>query len=192
MDPNTHLERAVAQAKKIVAGVRDDQLTAPTPCSEWDVKALLAHLVGGALMSSAAAREGSVPQSVMQQVMSPDLVGDDFREKYSAAADEMLDAFRDPAVAGKMIELPFGTMPGQVVHSIFTLDTAIHAADLAHATGQSFDDAELAEASLEVGRRNEQMMGDALRSPNVFGPEQPCHDDAPATTRLLAFAGRKV
>lgn len=192
MDPNTHMERAVAQAKKIVAGVRDDQLSAPTPCEEWDVKALLGHLLGGALMFEAAAREGSVPDSVMSEIMSPDLVGPDFRERVATAGDGMVDAFRDPSVAGKTLQLPFGTMPAPVVQSIATVDTAIHAADLAHATGQSYDDAELAEASLEVARRNEEMMGGAMRSPNVFGPEQPCHDDAPATTRLLAFAGRKV
>lgn len=192
MDPNTHMARAVAQAKQIVAGVRDDQLSASTPCSEWDVKALLGHMLGGTLMADAAARHGSVPQAVMQEIMSPGLVGDDFRERYAAAADEMVAAFSDPAIAGKMIELPFGTMPGPVVLSIFTIDTAIHAADLAHSTGQSYDDAELAETSLEVARRNEEMMGGAMRSPNVFGPQQPCHDDAPATTRLLAFAGRRV
>jgi uncharacterized protein (TIGR03086 family) len=192
MDPNTHLERAVAQAKKIVAGVRDDQLTAPTPCSEWDVKALLAHMLGGALMSGAGAREGSVPASMMGDMGRPDFVGADFRERYASAADEMVVALNDPSVAGKTIELPFGTMPGPVVHRIFTMDTTIHAADLAHATGQSFDDAELAEATVEMAREAEAAPGSFLRSPGVLGPEQPCHDDAPAATRLLAFAGRSV
>jgi hypothetical protein len=78
------------------------------------------------------------------------------------------------------------------VFTLAAMDTAIHAADLATATGQSFDDAELAEATIELGRQAEQAMGGALRGPNVLGPEQPCADDAPATTRLLAFAGRKV
>jgi uncharacterized protein (TIGR03086 family) len=79
-----------------------------------------------------------------------------------------------------------------MVQAIATVDATIHAADLAVATGQEFDDDELAEASLEAARRQEAAMGGAMRSPNVFGPEQPCADDAPATTRLLAFAGRKV
>ena len=192
MDPNTHLERAVAQAKKLVAGVRDDQLTAPTPCSEWDVKALLGHMLGGALMSGAAARDGSVPASLMGEMGRPDFVGSDFRERYASAAEDMVEALNDPTVAGKAIELPFGTMPGPVVHSIFTMDTTIHAADLAHATGQSFDDAELAEATVEMARAAEAAPGSFLRSPGVLGPEQPCHDDAPAAARLLAFAGRKV
>jgi uncharacterized protein (TIGR03086 family) len=192
MEPITHLERAVAQAKTIVAGVRDDQLSAPTPCAEWDVKALLGHMLGGALLFEAAAREGSVPKSVMDEVTSPDLVGPDFRERMAAAADAMVAAFNAPGAIERTMELPFGAMPGHAVRTIATQDTAIHAADLAIATGQSFDDAELAEASLEVGRRQEAAAGGMMRSPTVFGPEQQCADDAPAHTRLLAFAGRKV
>lgn len=192
MEPITHMERAVAQATRIVDGVADDQLSLPTPCEEWNVKALLGHMLGGALMFGAAAREGSVPQPVMDEIMSPDLVGPDFRERLRTEGARMLDAFRDPEVAARTLELPFGTMPGAAVMSIATLDTTIHAADLAHATGQAFDDTELAAVSLDVMRRNEQRMGGAFRAPNVFGPEHPCADDAPAPTRLLAFAGRKV
>lgn len=192
MEPNTHLERAVAQAKTIVAGVRDDQLSAPTPCSEWDVKALLGHLLGGALMFEAAAREGSVPQSVMGEITSGELVGSDFRERMATAADAMVAAFAAPGAIDRDIELPFGTMPGGRVMAIATMDTAIHAADLAHATGQPFDDAELAEATLEIGRAADAAPGSFLRMPGVLGPEHPCADDAPADARLLAFAGRKV
>lgn len=192
MEPITHFERAAAQAQKLVTGVRDDQLGASTPCTEWDVKALIGHLLGGALMFDAAARTGSVPQPVMDEIMSPDLVGPDFRERFVAASNAVVDAFHDPSVMGKMLELPFGTMPGQAVFGIATLDTAIHAADLATATGQPYDDTELAEASIELGRQTEAAMGGVLRSPNVFGPEQPCGNDAAAVDRLLAFAGRTV
>jgi uncharacterized protein (TIGR03086 family) len=192
MEPITHLERAVAQATRLVAGVTDEQLTSPTPCAEWDVKTLLGHMLGGALMFTAGMNEGSVPQPVLQEIMSPDLVGADFRERFATEGARMVDAFRRPGATDQMVELPFGKMPGQAVQSIATLDAAIHSADLAQATGQAFDDTELAEASIELGRRNEAAMGGALRAPNVLGPEHPCDDDAPATTRLLAFAGRKV
>ena len=191
MEPITHLERAVAEATRIVDGVADDQLSSPTPCEEWDVRALLAHLLGGTIMFTAAARERSVPQPVMDEIMrGPELVGDDFRERMRTEGQAMVEAFR--GVTHDKLELPFGTLPTPVVVTIAALDAAIHGADLAHATGQSFDDAELAEASLEIARRQEKASGGMMRSPNVFGPEHPCTEDAPAATRLLAFAGRKV
>lgn len=190
MEPMTHLERAVAQATRIVEGVKDDQLGNPTPCEQWDVRALLAHILGGAIMFRAAATDGAVPPPVMEEITSADLIGADFRTRMRAEGAGVVEAFR--TVKHDTLELPFGTMPVPMVQAIATLDATIHAADLAHATGQAFDDDELAEASLEVGRRQEAAMGGMLRSPNVFGPEQPCADDAPAASRLLAFAGRKV
>lgn len=192
MERITHLERAVAQAKALVAGVRDDQLSAPTPCTEWDVKALLGHLLGGALIYGAAAREGKVPKGLLDEAMAPDVVGDDFRERLASAGDAMVEAFRRPGALEETMELPFGTLPGRAVLNLAAMDTTIHAADLAHATGQSFDDTGLAEATLELGRKAEAAPGSFLRAPNVLGPEHPCADDAPAATRLLAFAGRKV
>ena len=31
---------------EIVAGVRTDQLDRPTPCDEWELRAVLAHMIG--------------------------------------------------------------------------------------------------------------------------------------------------
>ena len=38
---------ATRRAVEVAQGVAADQLRMPTPCSEWDVQALLDHLVGG-------------------------------------------------------------------------------------------------------------------------------------------------
>jgi len=43
-----HLHRrALDETARLVDAVRPDQMGLPTPCSDWDVQALLAHLVGG-------------------------------------------------------------------------------------------------------------------------------------------------
>ena len=44
-DPRSYYDRALRWAQGLVAGVRTDQLDRPTPCSEFDVRALLGHLV---------------------------------------------------------------------------------------------------------------------------------------------------
>jgi uncharacterized protein (TIGR03083 family) len=33
--------------ERLVAAVRDEQWSGPTPCAEWNVRDLLGHLVGG-------------------------------------------------------------------------------------------------------------------------------------------------
>lgn len=40
-------ERAGVAASRMARSVRPDQMTLSTPCSEWDVSALLEHLAGG-------------------------------------------------------------------------------------------------------------------------------------------------
>ncbi|MGD0242447.1 MAG: maleylpyruvate isomerase N-terminal domain-containing protein, partial [Streptosporangiaceae bacterium] len=57
MDPRPLYRRAVAQTETIVAAVTPDQFILPTPCTEYDVRALLAHIVGG-LTRTALVGEG--------------------------------------------------------------------------------------------------------------------------------------
>ncbi len=35
------------RVKEVVAGVRQSQLSNPTPCTEWDVRLLINHFLGG-------------------------------------------------------------------------------------------------------------------------------------------------
>ena len=50
-DPLALLDRAISQTGAIVAGVRTDQAGLPTPCSEFDVRQLLNHMVYDVLRS---------------------------------------------------------------------------------------------------------------------------------------------
>ena len=47
MDPVVLFERAATGAVSMTEQVRPEQRQAPTPCTEWDVEALLEHMVGG-------------------------------------------------------------------------------------------------------------------------------------------------
>ena len=50
IDGVTALERSYEELAAVVAGVDDDQLDLPTGCPQWDVRGLLNHVLGGALM----------------------------------------------------------------------------------------------------------------------------------------------
>src|SRR5580704_4502721 len=57
IDPHPLHHRAMDQTGTIVAAVTPDQLTLPTPCDDYDVRALLSHIVGS-LNRIAVAGEG--------------------------------------------------------------------------------------------------------------------------------------
>jgi uncharacterized protein (TIGR03086 family) len=189
MDSLDLLRRTVDQTDQLVQGLGDDQLAIQTPCAEWKVRDLLNHITGGATMFAVSAEQGSVPDDLVGQLMGGDNLGDDFKGAWKQASQRALAAFDEPGVMDKTVTLPFGQMPAGVALNIAVFDVTTHLCDLARATGSALQDDELLEAALAMGK---QMIGPEMRVPGVFGPEQPCTDDAPVADRLLAFAGRTV
>lgn len=134
--PLPDLRQAVASAQEwvagLAAGVRPDQLDLATPCTDFDVEALLKHLFGVAdrLVAMGAGRPAdSVPPSV--SVLPSDVV-----ETYRARVEEGRRAWSDPASLGRLVEAPFGRVPGAVVLGVYLAENLTHGWDLATATGQ--------------------------------------------------------
>ena len=183
------LQRVVDTTTDVIGHTTSAQLGNPTLCTEWTVKDLINHMVTGATMFAISAEQGSIPDDVMGELMGHDNVGDDPKGAWDTAAKRALKAFEAPGVMEKIVKLPFGEMPAGVALNIAIFDVATHSVDLAKATGQEVTDTELLEGALMIAQ---QMIGPALRQPGIFGDAQPCPDDAPVDTRLLAFAGRQV
>ncbi len=174
--------------EQVVARVTADELDRPTPCSEWNVRQLLNHLVstlvlGKALLSDIPPAPGTGGPGALPEL---DLVGDDPLDSYRKAAAELLAAAGGDALA-RSHTTPFGDMPGAVLSGFTTVDIAVHGWDLARATGQDATlETGLAETVLAFAR---QTLSDDMRAPRI-GPAVPVADDAPATDRLVAFLGR--
>jgi uncharacterized protein (TIGR03086 family) len=189
MDVVAVFERVLDSTNEVVDRVQPEQLGAPTPCAEWDVRAVINHLTGGATMFAECVEQGSVPDARLGELMGGDNLGDDFKGSYRAASDRARATFALPGALDKMVKLPFGEMPAGVALNIAIMDVMTHTADIAKATGQDIDDEEILAIALEVGH---QLITDDLRRPGVYDAEQPVDPNAPASDRLLAFAGRRV
>jgi uncharacterized protein (TIGR03086 family) len=189
MDVVPTFERVLDRTNEVVDHVEPGHLGDPTPCTEWDVRAVINHITGGATMFAECVEQGSVPDSRLGELMGGDNLGDDFKANYRAASDRARATFGMPGTLDKIVKLPFGEMPAGIALNIAIMDVMTHAADIAKATGQTIDDDEILTIALEVGR---ELITDDLRAPGMFDPEQPAASNASAADKLLAFAGRKV
>src|SRR5262249_29953521 len=185
MDLPALLGETIASTGKVVAGVRPDQLDDPTPCSEWDVRALLNHLIGVAEMFSHVAEGKPIPP--------PDpntdyFVGEEYAAAYDSATARVLAAWQKPGALAATITLPLGDVPGSVGASINFIDVLVHGWDVAKATGQDAHLApEFAEPALELARG---IVNDRVRQAGAFGPAISVSADSPMGDRLVAFLGR--
>ncbi len=186
MDANT-LQRACAATEPIVERLSPADYGRPTPCTEWDVRDLVNHLLGTlelgrALLSDTAPTVAVAPG----EVPAEDLAGADPAKAYRVGVESLLAAAGGDAFS-RVHSTPLGDMPGAVLGGFTTLDIFAHGWDLARATGQpaTLDDA-VAEEILGFAR---QAVTDETRAPRI-GPEVPAPDGASTTERLMAYLGR--
>jgi uncharacterized protein (TIGR03086 family) len=185
-DPLALLSRALDQAGTVVSRVRPEQAALPTPCRSWDVRALVNHLVNDVRMFTVVARGGT------RDGEEKDLIGDDWSSAYRQTAASLLAVWQRPGAMDRTLRLPFGEVPASwQVYQVIS-DVAMHAWDVAKATGQPTEmDPEVGRVALEWGRENltPEFRGDEA-SGKAFGPEVPVPDDAPIYDRLAGFFGR--
>ncbi len=163
----------------IVAGLDDAQLQLPTPCEEWSVADVIAHVVAGNRRTAGLA-EAPLPAGL-------EAVGRDLAES-AAAAQAALDA---PGFSERVVQTRVGTVGGELLVFMRTTDVFVHSWDLASATGISTDLApELAGWLLELCRDR---VKPGLRGPGrPFAEEQACPQFGAAADRLAAFLGRRA
>lgn len=183
------LEASLSVAQSLVAAVRPEQWAAPTPCSEWDVRALVAHLVVGN-QRFAALVSGATTLEELRGAAVGDVLGDDPVRAFDTAAEAVLAAFRLPGALDRLVTIPFGTVPGAVALNLRLTEVLVHGWDLARATSQSvhFDDA-LIEQEYEFSAQTLTKVPPE-RSP--FAAPTDASAESSGLDRLAALLGRRV
>ena len=171
-------------ARSVLGGVSENQLAAASPCSEWDVAALIDHLVGSQHWFLQAI---SVTKPADAAV---DASTGDYRTLFDEVSASVVDALSADGFESRAVDLPFGTFTGAQFIDFVGLETLTHTWDLAKATSQNTDLAPDAAAHLlDIAQA---LMGhDRVANAN-FGSVQPCPPDASAADHLAAFLGRHV
>jgi uncharacterized protein (TIGR03086 family) len=175
-----------AEVARVVAGVRDDQLTDPTPCAGTSVAALLDHLVGLTLAFRKAAEK--MPQSGGPRA-DADNLPPDWRTRLPQQLDGLVAAWQQPSAWEGSTEIAGMTMPGAAAGTTGLNEVLIHGWDLAVATGQEYrPDPATAQACFDFGVAFARDAPEARDQ--MYGPVVPVPEDAPLFDRLLGQAGR--
>jgi uncharacterized protein (TIGR03086 family) len=188
-DPAAELEEALELAGRLVAGVKPDQWELPTPCTEWNVRQLVDHLVSGHELVARVLRGEPFEQAVAA-ARSPDddRLGDDAAAAYDASAREVLAAFSAPDVLERLVRVPFGTVPGAVARHLRIVECLVHGWDLATALGVPFDPpAPLVEQEIAFSGP---LVGQVPPERRVFAPSRSIAEGSPPIERLAALLGR--
>jgi uncharacterized protein (TIGR03086 family) len=179
-------EAAVHLMQPIIAGVKPSQLTATTPCTEWNVQAVLNHNIKVAQWVQGLITAG--PAKVNPMEVSGALPREGAAAAFSSGTAAVLAALKGRGTLEKVITTPFGQMPvGQFI-MFPMLDIVIHKWDLAKGTNQNASlDASLSQACYNVL----QMGVEQGRKGGVFGPEVKVPISASIQNKILALGGRK-
>lgn len=183
-DLRTQHRLAVEQAGVLVRRVQPGHLARPTPCGDWTLADLLAHMVGQHFGFAAAARHGDAPVEAYAP-RSFELAS------WDESVADLLAAFAgaDPAGSAVLREIAPTARPMSFVFSAQLLDTVVHTWDVAQSLGESYEPpAELAETVAAIAQS---VPDDARRTrPDAaFAPA--IAPSGSAWERALAHLGRQ-
>jgi uncharacterized protein (TIGR03086 family) len=183
-DPLGRFAAAAAQADRVVAATRADQLGEPTPCAGWTVRDLINHMVTGNLLFTAIVTGEPRPDR------TADHLGADHVAAFRDSVIRLSEAFAKHDVLSGTYATPMGEGPGALLVSMRFNEMVLHAWDVAKATGQSTDlDRDLATASLSSFEAATFLpRGEG----KPFAEPKPAPPDATPADRLAAFMGRQV
>jgi len=180
------LDQAHHALRTAVAGIGDDQWGAATPCSEWTVTQVFQHAVGdqqayaGSLTGTGFPEENPFQPSGTLPADPVEMLDKAVAATASAYSGVTADRTEVP------VPLPQGPLPAAVAAGAAALDAAVHAWDIAVATGQRplLDDA-LAAALLEVAPE----IVEPVRA-FAFAPPLESASGGSARDALLRYVGR--
>ena len=183
---------AAAEAARVVVGAAQAaqaantvNLEQTTPCTDWDLRTLLNHMI---LWTSYSAERRAYGESVAEELMSKDFTAEPgYAQAYQAQLARAVDAWSKPEAWVGDRNVMGSATPAADIAAMLIMEMVLHGWDVAKATGQDYHcDGELAQALFGTVRAQ----GDMFRQYEGFAAVVPVPDDATAFDRALALSGR--
>ena len=180
-----YMVECAAEAARVARGVGAEQLSEPTHCPEWDVRALVNHWV---LYTSHGMEHRALRKTLSEELTARDFTADpNWAQAYADQLDRAVAAWDDPAVWEGEIDLGMAKMSAAELASMIIKETAVHGWDVAVATGQEF---RVSEGAARLVFDVVETHGEIYRQYDGFAAPVAVPDDAPVFERALAASGR--
>jgi uncharacterized protein (TIGR03086 family) len=179
--------RALDATRDRVAAIREDQWDLPTPCDDWNVRAVVNHVVAGNWWASMLAAGSTIDE--VGDRFDGDLISDGAIAAYDASAAAADEVFSAPGAMQAPCAVSYGPVPGEIYCGHRFVDVLIHGWDLATATGQPTElDPDLADACLSIVEPQVHLFA----ATGVFATNVAVPPRATTLEHLLALVGRSA
>jgi uncharacterized protein (TIGR03086 family) len=165
--------------------VKPDQWTHDTPCTEWDVRALVGHVVYENLWIPDLLAGRTVAE--VGDRFEGDQLGEDPMGAWDRASEAAIAAVSADGAMTTVTHLSYGDVPGaDYVREVFT-DLVVHSWDLARGIGvdDTIDPTWAQSIHDELAPKEAELKASGLWGPTIVPPL-----GADIQTRLLAVMGR--
>ncbi|MFC7387140.1 TIGR03086 family metal-binding protein [Sphaerisporangium rhizosphaerae] len=176
LNPLTSANATLAVLQHVLRGISEDDLGKSTPCTDFTVGRLEAHLLGSLTSLTSLAGSTLVPASA-----------GDLESRIAGAAQQAMETWMERGIEGTVQAGP-QELPATIAASILSVEFLVHAWDFASATGQKVAVSD--EVATYVLGLAEQIITPEQRERVGFDPAIPISGNAPAMDRLIAFTGR--
>jgi uncharacterized protein (TIGR03086 family) len=177
--------RACERYGEHVHAIRDEQWSGATPCTEWDVRALVGHLITEVAWVPPLMGGRSVAE--VGDELSGDLVGEDPAASWDRYAPASIEVVAEPGAMERTVRLTKREVSATDYVSEVFVDLLIHGWDLARAIGT---DETLDPESVEIVYERMKPHESEMNSSGVFGSHVEAADGSDLQTQLLAVFGR--
>ena len=132
-DVATVFAHSVEEFQSRVREVGEDAWDRPTPCTDWDVRALVNHVVGEQRWVVPLLEGKTIAE--VGDTLDGDILGPAPLEAAGAAAKAAVSAFSEPGAMDRTVHLSFGDTSAAEYAWQLIADHVVHAWDLAVAVG---------------------------------------------------------
>ncbi len=179
---------AAKEVGEIAGAAASADLTAPTPCTEFDLKTLINHVIGTTGALAAVGRREELDADDPYGTAN-DATGGDWSGRLAESATALADVWSRPEAWDGTVSMTGQEMPATLIGEMSMAEMLLHGWDLARATGQQLTIPD------DVGGELLRHIDETAqwgRSMGAYGPQVAVEGPSRATAfvRALAASGR--